>query len=237
MFFLFQENYIYYPDKTDFENCPSFGNAEKISYGSSRGYLTKRSPEKLVVYYHGNAGRGCDRAYLDPFFAKKEYSTFFVEYTGYGEKTNKPSMSNLLKNVTDTIDFLKTQEFQDITVIGESIGAGPAAYHASQSKITNLVLITAYNNLADVVSSHYPAYPMGLLLQNNFTPDKWLTNYEGSVSIILAENDEIIPKKFGQKLYEVISSSSKKINIVKNAGHNSIYEKEEFFAQLETALK
>lgn len=235
--FVFQAKYIYYPDKIDFQDCPSFKNADKISFGSSRGYLTKRSSEKVVIFYHGNAGRACDRDYLDSFFAEQNYSTFFVEYSGYGEKANNPSMSKLLKNVDDTIDFLKTQNFKDIVVIGESIGVGPATYHASRSDINKLILITAFNNLSSVALSHYPVYPMHLLLLNNFTPDTWLNHYKGSVSVILADNDEVIPNKLGKKLYENIPSDLKKIYIVKNAGHNTIYEKEEFYAFLKTALK
>ncbi len=235
--FIFQNKYIYYPDKTDFQECPSFKGADKISFASSRGYFTKRSLEKVIVYYHGNAGRACDRAYLDSFFAEQNYSTFFVEYSGYGEKENEPSMPKLLKNVTDTINFLETQNFKNIVVVGESVGVGPAAYHALHSGVNKLILISAYNNLADVASSHYPFYPVRVLLLNNFTPDIWLAHYKGSVSIIIAEHDEVVPNKFGQKLYQSIPSSLKKIYTIKNTGHNTIYEKEEFFNLLETLLK
>jgi len=235
--FVFQARYIYYPDKTDFQNCPFFKNADKISFGSSRGYFTARSQEKVIIFYHGNAGRACDRDYLDSFFAEQNYSTYFVEYSGYGEEQNDPSMSKLLKNVDDAIDFLKTKHFKHITVAGESVGVGPAAYHALHSHIDNLILVTAYNNLASVASSHYPVYPVRFLLLNNFTPDTWLSHYEGSISIILAGEDEIIPNKFGRKLYESIPSNLKKIYIVENAGHNTIYEKEEFYSSLKTALK
>ena len=237
MLFVFQEKYIYYPDKTDFQDCSAFKSADQISFGSSRGYFTKRSQEKVIVFYHGNAGRACDRDYLVSSFAEQNYSTFFVEYSGYGEKGDSPSMPKLLKNVDDTIDFLKTQNFKNIVVVGESVGVGPAAYHASRSEINKLILITAYNNLASVAFSHYPVYPMNLLLLNNFTPDKWLAHYKGEVLIILAENDEVIPNKLGRKLYEDIPSDFKEIHTVKNAGHNTIYEKEEFYTLLKTALK
>lgn len=235
--FVFQTQYIYYPDKTDFHDCPTFKNADKISFGSTRGYFTKRSQEKVIVFYHGNAGRTCDRDYLNSFFAEQNYSTFFVEYSGYGEKGSNPSMPRLLKNVDDTIDFLKTQNFKNITVVGESVGVGPAAYHALRSDADNLILISAYNNLASVAFSHYPIYPTRLLLRNNFTPDAWLADYKGPVSIILAENDEVIPSKLGRKLYESIPSGLKKIYTVLNAGHNTMYEKEEFYASLRAALK
>ena len=78
---------------------------------------------------------------------------------------------------------------------------------------------------------------MRLLLLNNFTPDKWLAHYKGSVSIILADNDEVIPNKFGRKLYASIPSDLKNIYTVKNAGHNTIYEKDEFYTLLGSALK
>lgn len=232
-----QAGYIYYPDKTPFQDCASFKSAERISFSSSRGYFTERSQENVVIFYHGNAGSACDRDYLDPFFAEQNYSTYFVEYSGYGETENNPSMPKLLKNVDDTIDFLKTKDFKHITVIGESIGVGPATYHALHSPIDNLVLITAYNNLASVAFSHYPMYPMRLLLLNNFTPDTWLAHYEGQVSIILADNDEVIPNKFGRMLYEDIPSNFKKMYVVENAGHNTIYEKEDFYSYLRVALK
>ncbi|MCE3254832.1 MAG: alpha/beta hydrolase [Rickettsiaceae bacterium] len=235
--FTFQTGYIYYPNKTDFQNCPSFKDAEKISFGSSRGYFTKRSSEKVIVFYHGNAGRACDRNYLDKFFAKENYSTYFVEYSGYAQKENHPSMKKLLKNVEDSIKFLETKNFKHIAVIAESIGTGPAAYHAANSSIHNLILITPYNNLASVAFSHYPIYPMSLLLLNNFTPDIWLSHYKGPVSIILAGNDEVIPTKFGRKLYEDINSDFKKIYVIEDAGHNSIYDKEEFYSLLRQELK
>ncbi len=235
--FVFQTTYMYYPDTTDLQDCLYFKDAEKISFGSSRGYLTTRSPEEIIIFYHGNAGRACDREYIDSFFAEQNYSTYFVEYSGYAEKGTVPSMPKLLKNVDDTIDFLKTQQYKKIIVVGESVGVGPAAYHAYRAHIDNLVLITAYNNLASVTFSHYPVYPMRLLLRDNFTPDMWLSTYEGRVSIILAENDEVIPTKFGQRLYEEIPSPLKKMYRVQDAGHNTIYEKDAFYSSLRAALQ
>lgn len=235
--FIFQNKYIYHPDKTDFKNCSAFEKAEKISIDFTRGYFTKRSPDKIVIFYHGNAGRACDRSYLDSIFAQQDYSTFFVEYSGYGEIEGAPSMPSLLKNVDDAIDFLKTQNFKKVVVVGESIGVGPASYHGSVSNVSKLILIAAYNNFVEVASFHYPLYPMRLLLLSNFTPDQWLANYQGSVSIILAENDEVIPNKLGKKLYNSIPSNLKEMYIIKNSGHNTMSEKEEFYVSLKTELK
>ncbi len=234
--YFFQNSYIYLPDQTDFANCTSFSESEKVTSGLTRMYFTNRSPDKVIVFYHGNAGRACDRDYLDSFFAGLGYSTVFVEYVGYGEKDVKPSISKILGNVLDVDNFLKTKHFKEVTVMGESIGVGLAAYHASQFPVSNLILITAYNNFASVVFSHYPVYPIKLLLKNNYTPDKWLNTYTGPVTVILAEKDEIVPNKLGQKLYTGLQSREKKLFTIEDVGHNTIYNSPDFYVALEKAF-
>lgn len=229
--FFFQERLIYYPDKTDFLDCSKFQGAEGITLGSSRGYFTKRSPEKVIVFYHGNAGRACERSYMDSFFAQKKYSTYFVEYSGYAEQGD-PSMERLLANVTDTIRFLDTQNFKEVVVMGESLGVGLAAFHVAQATPSKLILITPYTNLADVASAHYPIYPVEMLLRNNFMPDAWLSHYAGPVILVLAQNDEVMPRSLGEKLFRDIPSDSKRFFVIEDVGHNTIYQKAEFFEVL-----
>jgi uncharacterized protein len=235
--FVFQNNFIYYPDQTEFTDCTYLAKAEKITFGSTRMYFTDNSSDKVIVFYHGNAGRACDRDYMELFFAEQGYSTLFVEYAGYSEKVNSPSMNKILENVLDTINFLKTKEFTEVFVSGESLGVGPATYHASLATVQNIILITAYDNFSNVVSSHYPVYPVSLLLKNNYTPDKWLGDYKGPISIILAQNDEVIPNKLGQKLYEGLLSKEKYLSIINDVGHNTIYNSSDFYTALKNALK
>ncbi len=234
--YFFQNSFIYYPDQTDFNNCENFSLAEKVTFGLTRMYVTNRSTDKAIVFYHGNAGRACDRDYLDSIFASRGYSTIFVEYAGYADTNKKTTYSAVLKNVSDTVDFLKTKKFSEIVVSGESLGNGPAAYQASISKVDKLILITSYNNFSSVVSSHYPIYPIKLLLRNNYTPDIWLANYHGKVSFILAGNDEVVPNKLGQKLYNNLNTKEKNLTIIQGVGHNTIYESDEFYSSLLKAL-
>lgn len=233
--YFFQNNFIYYPDQTEFTNCPEFDKSEKIIFGSTRMYFTDHSSDKVIVFYHGNAGRACDRYFMEAFYSVQGYSTLFVEYAGYAESDNA-SMSKILANVSDTVNFLKTKKFSKVVVSGESLGSGLAAYHASLSSVDNLILITAYNNFSSVVFSHYPIYPVRLLLKNNYTPDKWLSDYHGSVSLILAGDDKVVPNKLGQKLYTGIVSENKNLTIIEGVGHNTIYNSVDFYEALKKAL-
>ena len=236
LLYVFQSSLIYYPDRTDWRACEPFVHAEQIVHGSSHGYLTRRSSDKLLVYYHGNAGRACDRSFFDSFFAERGYSTYFVEYTGYADNETA-SMEQILANVRDTVDFIRTQDFTSVTVMGESIGVGPAAYHAHTTHVDDLILVTAYDSIASVAFNKLPVYPVRYMLDQNFTPDQWLTDYRGPVSVILAEQDEVIPRAHGTQLFSVIPSGVKKLYVITGAGHNSIYGSDEYYAALGNALQ
>ena len=68
LLFIFQNDFFYPAGKTAFDDCPKLEKAEKIKSEDFRAYFLKRSPEKVVVYYHGNAGRACDRYYMEKYF-------------------------------------------------------------------------------------------------------------------------------------------------------------------------
>ncbi len=227
--FVYQNTFLYPADKTAFDNCPTLEKAEKIKSGNLRAYFIKRSKEKVVVYYHGNAGRACDRYYMEQYFEPLGYSVLYVEYPGYAEE-GETTIDSILNEVTIVNSFLIKQSFKEIYVVGESVGTGPAAYQASlpDSNLKKLILITPYNNIASVAFFHYPYYPMNILVKNNFTPDIWLKNASIPVVLILAENDEVVGFKQGMKLADVIPESNKTVHVVEGAGHNSIYDMQGF---------
>lgn len=175
---------------------------------------------------------------METYFESLGYSVLYVEYPGYAENGDT-TMGKILHEVTLVDGFLKKQSFKEVVVIGESVGTGPASYQTSLPKntINKLILITPYNNMASVAAFHYPWYPMKLLVRNNFTPDIWLKKVSIPVTFILAEKDEVVGIKQGEKLTDVVSLENKKVYIVKGAGHNSIYSMQEFSSIFSEALK
>lgn len=230
LLFTYQNSFFYPANKTDFATCSQFQKAEKIAQGDFRGYFIKRSSEKVVIYYHGNGGRACDRHYRDPFFEYLGYSVLYVEYPGYAEPENETTMKKILDEVKLVDDFIKDKNFKEVIAVGESVGSGPASYQTTlpDNEVTKLILITPYDNMANVAALHYPVYPMGILVRNNFRPDLWLKNVHIPVTLILAENDEVVGLEQGKKLAEIITSKNKEVYTVKDVGHNSIYYSQEF---------
>lgn len=233
--YLKQAYFIFPASKIPFTDCDHFSNATKI-INPFRAYLTNRS-KKLIVYYHGNAGRACDRYYMDKFFAKSNLSTLFVEYPGYAQK-GTPSSSEILATVESVNNYLKDKDFDQIIVIGESVGTGPASYHAyiANNKIKKLILITPFSSLADVVRWHYPIYPISILLKHDFTPDVWLSNTSTNITLILAQQDEVVGYQNGLKLFNTIKKGAAQEFEIANAGHNTIFNYPELYTILNEVL-
>lgn len=219
--FLFQGKYIYFPDNSEFDSCAEFADAEKINVNGTRGYFKKNS-DKLVVFYHGNAGSACDRVFLESIFDQIKVSYIFVEYAGYAGDQRKPNIDLILQDARNINDFLKTQEFKQLTLAGESLGSAVATYHSSLVKEDKLLLITPFDYIANVAQKHYPIYPISLLLREDYNTLEW-ANDVNSISIIHGTNDTIIPIVFAKNLYDRINTTDKIFVEISSAGHNDLF--------------
>lgn len=84
-------------------------------------YLIKKDPEKLVVFYHGNAASACSTGYIRDVIDSSGASVLIPEYSGYAGDGNKPSKDAILKNVYEVTEYLKTHKYASIVVVGESL--------------------------------------------------------------------------------------------------------------------
>lgn len=232
----FQEKIIYRPFAQDFDNCPALDTAGKIRFGATRAYY-KEGGEKLAVLYHGNAGSACDRDYWAMIFERNGYSYLIVEYEGYANDKKTPSHEGIKGNVRDVIAFIGSRQFKEILVAGESIGSGPASFHASLLPPQKLLLLSAFSDLRDLARSIYWYYPSSLLVDNAFDNVTVLKNFSGSVRMIHGENDTIIPQKFGRILFEAIDSKDKEFVSVAGAHHNDMFMYEDTTIALNTFLQ
>lgn len=219
---VFQEEIIYMPFAQDFKNCPAFSSAEAIQFGTTRAYY-KMVGENLAVLYHGNAGSACDRDYWATIFERSGYSYLIVEYTGYSSDENRPSHAGIKENVRDVVAFISSHQFTHVLVVGESIGSGPASFHASLLPPEKLLLVSAFSDLKELGESIYWFYPASLMVKNAFDNVTLLQEYRGDVLVVHGKNDTVIPEKIGRTLFAGINSDSKGFISIAGAGHNDIF--------------
>ncbi|MFA4819141.1 MAG: alpha/beta hydrolase [Patescibacteria group bacterium] len=233
--FFFQNSYIYFPDSRDFAACSDFADSDKLNMDGTRAYFKHRS-EKLVVFYHGNAGSACDRAWWKPVFENLNYSHLFVEYAGYSGDARTPNKKLILQDVENVNKFLQSRQYSRLALMGESIGAAVAVYHSSIADEDQLVLIAPFDSMVNVAKKHYPFFPASLLLRENYDTRRWATDLK-SVLIVHGERDSIIPLALGRNLFEKIGIADKTFVAIPGADHNDLYDFPETLQAIIKALK
>jgi pimeloyl-ACP methyl ester carboxylesterase len=225
LLYLNQRSLIYFPGRQDFNSCAGFRDYEKLEHKGTRFYF-KNASKSALVYYHGNAGSACDRAFLKPLFERSNRSILFVEYTGYSSDKKKPSMKAILADIRNIHDFLEKRRLTKNTVVGLSIGASAAAYHASLGGVDKVLLIAPFSTMEGRAKAEYWMFPVSLLLTEKYDNVRWLSSFKGDVMIIHGDADRVIPDRHSRKLFETLSTEKKEYVSVNGYGHNDIWDAE-----------
>jgi pimeloyl-ACP methyl ester carboxylesterase len=187
--------------------------------------LPSRAPASgAVLIVHGNAGCAFDRGYLaKPIHDAAPVDVYVLEYPGYGAREGSPSEHSLLAAAEEAFGLTTNQT--RIYLVSESLGAGVVAHLAKAhgEEVSGLALFMPYNRLVSVAQSRMPLLPVWLLLWDRFDPEAWLKDYRGPVKIVLAGADEIIPTRFGRRLFDGCHGP-KDLQIIPGAHHNDIAE-------------
>lgn len=182
------------------------------------------APTGSVLVVHGNAGYALDRSYLArPIHMAGEMEVFVLEYPGYGARGGSPGLKSWLAAGEEAFGLLPRT--QPIYVVSESIGAGVAAHLAGTypKEIAGMVLFVPFDNLASVAQNKMPLLLPYLFLADRYKPAEWMKDYRGAVKIVLAGRDEIIPAKFGQRLFDSYQGP-KDLLVFPDARHNDVAE-------------
>lgn len=196
-------------------------NNEGLFRGWKKTSGAKGEHRRLMIV-HGNAGCAIDRLdYADQLEAIAPMDVYILEYPGFGLRAGSPSQESLFAAAKEGMEFLKNEG--PVYVLGESLGTGVAAYLAGTyaQEISGVVLIAPYNNMTDVAQEHMPIFPVRWLLKDRFPSETYLKNYHGPVGVLVAGQDEVVPNRFGKKLFEDYAGP-KKLWELAGAGHNDL---------------
>ncbi|MEK9721263.1 MAG: alpha/beta hydrolase [Quisquiliibacterium sp.] len=224
---MLQDRLLYFPDTAPLPavlaDAKRHGLRSWPSSGEFRGLV--REPEgparATLVLLHGNAGQAGHRTDYARL-ARYGIRVILAEYPGYGPRPGRPSEPVLTTDAVRTI-ALARKEFGDPVLLGgESLGSGvaAAAYAQNPASVAGLWLITPWDTLVNVAKHHYPWLPVGWMLRDRYDSLKHLANAKAPIAVTVAENDMIVPARFGRSLYEQIRTAPKRLWVVRGAGHN-----------------
>jgi len=226
--FLTQRDLLYLPDTTRIspEGASELGLLPWPSADRFLGFVGKAEPahpQGTIVVFHGNAGAAHDRGFYVHALAWHRFRVIVAEYPGYGGREGAFSEATLIKDALATLRLAHQQYGGPIFLWGESLGCGVAAAAVKQTEvpIKGVVLFLPWDSLPEVAQTHYWYLPARWLVLDRYDSIENLRGFTGNVAVILAGNDEVIPVRHGQRLYDALATR-KKLWLFEGARHNEM---------------
>lgn len=144
-----------------------------------------------------------------------------MNYRGYGGSTGSPTEAGLYADAIALYDQVKPQH-KNISIIGRSLGSGVATYLGTNREVQKMALVTPYDSVTNVAQATFPMYPMSLLLNDKYDSVSRAQEIESKIMLIIAESDEMIPRKHSTNLGNALKEANVDvaIELLRGVTHN-----------------
>ena len=226
--YLLQRKLIYYPTG----KIPhSFPHLKLVNQNETIEVIVlNEGKNEALLYFGGNAEAVIYNA-EDFLTAFPLHTVYLLNYRGYGESTGHPTEKGIFSDALLLFDKVQ-EKHQKISVIGRSLGSGVAVYLASKRPLHKLALITPYDSIKSLGQSKFFIFPVFLLLKDKYDSLRRVKHIQAQTVAVVAENDEVIPKKHSLRLINEFPPEQITAITIKNSGHNEISYKEEYYQHL-----
>jgi pimeloyl-ACP methyl ester carboxylesterase len=228
--FLLQRKMMYFPSRFTLVQQDQLMDESNLkpwpSKTERRGMISRfpvESPKGSVLVFHGNAGAALHRTYYIDALQRLGYRVIIAEYPGYGAREGSPSEAAMIEDGIATAKKALQMYKEPLFLCGESLGSGVVAgiVASRQVPVRGLLLITPFDAMAKVAQHHYWFLLARWLVRDRFDNIPRLRDFNGSIAVLLAGQDEVIPNRNTLALFEALPEK-KKLWRFENAGHNSL---------------
>ncbi|MFC1907732.1 alpha/beta hydrolase [Chloroflexota bacterium] len=226
--FIFQSHYIYYPERVLSVTPHSIGlQFERVSFETMDGvklsgwFVPSAGDRGVMLFCHGNAGNISHRLESIQIYHQLGLDVFIFDYRGYGQSEGKPSERGTYSDVDAAWQYLvKRRQINPnrMIIFGRSLGGAVAAWQARNHTPKALILESTFTSVPDIAAKLYPFLPVKLLSRFKYDTMGYLDRVKCPVLIVHSRNDEIMPFKHGQRLFEVAREPKEFLEI--SGSHN-----------------
>jgi uncharacterized protein len=195
----FGQRYFIYPAPQNVMTAPPPGYRfveTKTSDGLSlrAAHTPAKGGKPTLLFFHGNGDSiaGADAA--TRLLVDNGYGALLVEYRGYGGNPGSPSEAGFYRDAEAAMAWLSEQGTgpDDLVIIGNSIGSGPATEMALRHNPAALVLISGFASLPIVVSDIRPFIPARLLLRDSYDNVSKIGRVKSRILILQGDADNLV---------------------------------------------
>ncbi|MFH7041080.1 alpha/beta hydrolase [Paucibacter sp. JuS9] len=237
-----QERMLFYPVPLAAEHRFDFGaDVQEVQIPVAGGaklsalHLRQDTPKGLVFYLHGNAGNLQSWFVTADFYRRAGYDLFMLDYRGYGKSSGKiDSEAQLRADVRAAWDAITPRyEGKRRVIVGRSLGTALAAELSVQVKPDQLVLISPYLRMVDLMRQHFPLLPTWLLRYPLDTAAS-LRHWQGPLLLLHGERDELIPATHSEQLQMLAPQGQ--LTLIRGASHNDLQTFDQYLQSVKQVL-
>lgn len=227
----FENHLIFFPTKSweahpeayrlQYENL-TFKTEDEISLSGWFFPAKKQSP--IILFLHGNAGNISHRLDKIRPFVERGYAVFIIDYRGFGKSEGSVSEEGTYKDARAAYEYLnkvKNIPPDQIVAYGESIGSAVAVDLATRVSLAGLILEAPFTQISDMAKTHYPFIPTKILKTRYDSLSK-ISSVQTPLLILHGTDDEIVPFRLGQKLFEA-ANEPKAFYAISGGTHNESF--------------
>jgi hypothetical protein len=181
------------------------------------------NPQKLIIYFHGNAGNLYHRIDESAMLMKSGWDVLLVGYRGYGKSGGSPSEKGVYTDGESALNYAAGTlgyKMNMICLYGRSLGTTVAVNTAQNRDLSRVVLITPVSSGREM-SELFTGGMLSSLAEGTFDSLGKVNNIKVPVLIVHGSSDEVVPYVQGLKLYEKFTGSKKMVTIP-GGRHNDI---------------
>lgn len=228
---MFAERFLVFPAPS-----PELGNWQAESFGAKEFYVDsqdqarvhvwtfpKANAKTTLIFCHGNAeflGRMGHE--MSAIRDRWNVNVVAFDYRGYGRTGGVPNEQRTLADAVAVGHWVKNHpDFQNqkLVVLGRSLGGAHAVEIATQLQTGGLMLDRTFSSTVEVAASRYFFFPVRWVMANQFKSIDKIPAYQGALLQLHGLVDEVIPYRFGKKLFEACTSENKKLITLPNLYH------------------
>jgi len=198
-------------------------------------YVRARNEKGAVLVCHGNVENISTHIKLDLWLVDAGYSVFIFDYRGFGRSEGAPDIRGVHRDAEAALETLLLTlpriGKDGIFVFGKSLGASIAVYTVAHSpykdRVKALVLDSPFSSyrriarekVADSIIGWPFQYPLSLLVNDEFSPERFIRDIAPIPIVIVHGNDDpVVPAHHSDILFDA-ALPPKEMREVAQPGH------------------
>lgn len=203
-------------------------------------HLKAKQPKGLVFFLHGTLKHIQYHIPLCYEFLQNHYDVYLLDYPTYGKSTGKINEAFLYQIVHQVyIESLKNEHSKKINyekkiIIGRSLGTALASHLATKVKADELVLITPYYNMPDLIG-HLLKRKKPAKLKTYLPNHEYIPNVKIPITIFHGTKDRLIPHSIAEKLKQHLKPNDSFITL-SNSTHFNVHLHDDYKKKIKNIL-